>query len=203
MYSLSSPEALRNKISGRPEEKGSGIFLWILILILIVLILLKAFVLTTVYVSGDSMVPSLIDGQYLVGNRMAADNGNYTYGDIVVVTVDVHEDGTPVEGGKKIIKRIVGLEGDVIDFKNGALYRNGVRIDEPYLKAGEVTVCNSSDFPYRVKAGDIFLLGDNRTESRDSRSDLYREISRGQVYAVIPNWAIKHSRFIEKLIIKT
>ena len=202
MELMNSPEALRNRLSGSQEEKKFDPIWWGVIIVLVLFVFLKAFVFTSVYVSGDSMDPNLCDGQYLIGNRLTASIGNYSYGDIVVVTVEVDEDGEPVSGGKKIIKRIVGLEGDVIDFKNGRFYRNGNVVDESYLPDGVETLCSGSGFPYTVEEGDIFVLGDNRAISKDSRSDIeaYRKISKKQVFAVIPDWSLRYEGLVSCLV---
>jgi signal peptidase I len=136
------------------------------------------------------MLPNFVDGQYLVGNRFEAFVGDFEYGDVVVVNVEFKDDGTIDNNGKKIIKRIVGLPGDVIDFKNGKLVRNGVVVIEDYIPSDVYSNENGGEgFPYTVKEGNVFVLGDNRAISKDSRT-AYREISNKQIYAVIATWSI-------------
>ena len=133
MSELLTPEILRNRISGKNEDRIQNIFLSVIIFLLCIYIFLNNFVFATVYVSGDSMLPNFVDGQYLVGNRFEAFVGDFEYGDVVVVNVEFKDDGTIDNNGKKIIKRIVGLPGDVIDFKNGKLVRNGEVVIEDYI----------------------------------------------------------------------
>ena len=69
--------------------------------------------------------------------------------------------------GKEIVqKRVIGMPGDEITFSDGLVYVNGVALDEPYLQKGVKTECNKS---FQVPKNSYFLLGDNRTNSSDSR----------------------------------
>ena len=81
------------------------------------------------------------------------------YGDIVVIR---REDDTP------LIKRVIGLPGDKISIREGQVYRNGELLEEPYTRDGD-TPNNGLDTAYTVPEGGIFVLGDNRRESLDSR----------------------------------
>ncbi|MBQ9482518.1 MAG: signal peptidase I [Clostridia bacterium] len=195
MNRITSPELLRAEISGEREDKITNVFLWIMIAVVLVFILLRGFVFATVYVSGTSMYPTLNDGNYLVGDRLAARFGNYGYGSIVTVNTTEKESNGAY---KKIIKRVIGLEGDVIDIRLGKVYRNGEEIDEPYLPRGVVTSPHTTPMPYTVKEGEIFVLGDNRGISHDSRYSDYSRIKTSQVYAVIPEWVIKHLDLVQK-----
>lgn len=189
-----SPFDLRNTIEGKTEDKGANAIFWVLIIFATVFIFLKGFVFASVYVSGDSMLPNLHDGDYLVGNRLSAYFELYDYGDIVVVNVG--------EGanGKKIIKRVVGKEGDVISFVAGKLYRNDKLVDEYYIPSETLTTDKGyGGFPYTVQPGEIFVLGDNRGSSADSRTYEYRNIKLSQVYAVITNWSLPNNEINSSL----
>jgi signal peptidase I len=84
-------------------------------------------------------------------------------GDIVVLN-------PPLKSDKPYIKRIIGLPGDSIAFKNGYVYVNGVKLDEPYID-GAITYCNSKEWCSidRIPNGYVYVLGDNRPDSEDSR----------------------------------
>jgi signal peptidase I len=107
-------------------------------------------------VDGDSMVPTLISGEYVVVNRMSYRLGNPHRGDIIVF----HFPRNPAE---EYIKRIIGLPGDVIEVMNGTVYINGQPLDESYL---DVKVNYTGK--WEVPQGHLFVLGDNRNNSSDS-----------------------------------
>lgn len=126
-----------------------------------VLLLLFTFVARVVHVDGDSMVPTLTNGERLVISSFP-----YTprHGDIVVT--DQY-----TAYGRVLIKRVIGCPGDTIDidFSAGVVYRNGEPLTEPYT-AAPTTLAEGVQFPLTVPEGRVFLMGDNRNESLDSRS---------------------------------
>lgn len=107
-------------------------------------------------VDGQSMEPTLHQGQYLFINRLDYRFNQPKYGDVVAIQW----------GANGIVKRIEGLPSDTIQIKDGALYRNGKQIEEPYIKE----TMNGKFGPITVPKDSVFVLGDNRNESRDSRS---------------------------------
>lgn len=84
-------------------------------------------------------------------------------GQVVVLYRAVEREGDP------LIKRVIGLPGDTIELKNGAVYVNGARLDEPYLH-GTRTPCLSQCAPLTLGTNQYFVMGDNRPNSLDSRS---------------------------------
>lgn len=105
------------------------------------------------------MLPTLHDGEIVVGNHIAP---TLQHGQIIVCK--------PHGFDETIIKRIVGMPGDIIDidFDQGVVYRNGEALDEPYVKAPTYSDLGT-EFPLTVEEGTYFVLGDNRNNSRDSR----------------------------------
>jgi signal peptidase I len=148
---------------------------------------INIFVFQPTYVDGMSMEPTLHDGDRLIINKIPHTfNLKPAYGDIVVIDsrVDnprtVKDDITENFRNNAIsilllklpqdefywIKRVVGKPGDVIEFKSGKLVRNGKVIDESYIAE---TMDYASNEKITVPDGSIFVMGDNRNHSKDSR----------------------------------
>jgi len=156
----------------------------ILILIaLVIAIVVKTFLVQAFYIPSESMEPTLVRGDRVLVCRFCYRFGDIERGDVVVFADPdpaPHERG-PVSGALRwlaegigvaqpededFIKRVAGLPGDVVEIRRGQLYVNGEAIDEPYLAAEEDT---RSYGPVTVPDGMLFVLGDNRLVSGDSR----------------------------------
>jgi len=111
-------------------------------------------------VVGSSMEPTYHEGNIILVDKFFYKRGSPSYDDIVVVT---YQDDS---GKDQIIKRIVGLPGDRIEMKNNQFYRNGELLNEDYINEPMV---GNEDFVYDIPKGKIFVMGDNRNVSKDSR----------------------------------
>jgi len=128
----------------------------------IVLVFLLCF--RIVIVSGDSMYNTLVDGDYM----LLLSNAFYhepQYGDIIVASKADYDNGMP------IIKRVIATEGQTvnIDFVTGTVYVDGTALEEDYIYS-PTTMNEGVSFPLVVDEGCVFVLGDNRGRSKDSRS---------------------------------
>lgn len=122
------------------------------ILIILSIIIIRSFIITPVRVSGTSMDPTLKEGEILILKKY---DKSYERYDIVVLK---HWDD-------KLIKRIIGLPGETIEYKDNKLYING-------KETKDVITTGTEDFSFegKIPEGYYFVLGDNRKNSADSRS---------------------------------
>jgi len=128
-----------------------------------------------IVVTQNSMYDTLWDGDYLL---LVSETfcGEPKQGDIVVISKQSFEDGKP------IVKRVIATAGQQvdIDFDAGVVYVDGVLLEEPYLKQ-PTTNDEGTVFPLTVSEGCIFVMGDNRAVSLDSRSPQIGQIDRREV----------------------
>lgn len=128
-------------------------------------LVIQAFVVQTYRVEGHSMDDSLHDGQHLLIDKLTPRFDDYSRGDVVVLhPPDEPEDSTP------FIKRVIGVAGDHLEVRKGSVWIDGVKLDEPYVAPGAVTEPTFDDeAAWDVGPGEVFVMGDNREDSLDSR----------------------------------
>jgi len=130
------------------------------------------------------MLPTLQIRDLLLVNKALYDFTDPVRGDIVVFHTDTSIKGeTP-----PLIKRVVALEYDTVEIRNGIFYLNGQAMDEPFIAEGGI----DTDFgPEEIRKGHFFVMGDNRNNSRDSRYigqiPLERLVGRAEVIIFPPN----------------
>ena len=151
--------------TGKKDKRAQNGFEWMqsLILAVTVLFFVFSFLVRPVEVVGDSMLPTLQDGNWLV---VSAFDRAPKQGDVVIITQPVKTDS-----GEPIVKRVIAVGGQQvdIDFENGVVRVDGRALTEPYVM--ELTRRKLDvDFPLTVPEGKLFVMGDNRNRSLDSRS---------------------------------
>lgn len=156
-------------------QQNITLYLHDLVHFLALVMLVFLLVFRIIIVSGSSMKQTLVDGDYL----LLLSNTFYRepqQGDIVVISKKAFEDGTP------IVKRVIATEGQTvdIDFEAGAVYVDGVELIEPYIN-NLTQLEEGTEFPLTVGEGCIFVLGDNRGVSRDSRDPAIGQIDKREV----------------------
>jgi signal peptidase I len=149
---------------GRRSSRESGGFLEFLIILAVAFVLVfgfvRPFVLEAFYIPSESMVPTLEVGDRVFVNKFIYRFSEPERGDIVVFE--------SVNGGEEdLIKRVVALPGDEIEVRNGTVLVNGEEQEEPYLNRG--LPFNGSYQPTEIPEGEVFVMGDNRANSADSR----------------------------------
>jgi len=159
-------EEKRNKYAAQSSDwkRSSVLYLHDLVYSLMTLLVIFLLVFRLIVVSGDSMYSTLVDGDYV----LLLSNVFYRepqHGDIVVISKQTFDNGAP------IVKRVIATEGQIvdIDFEQGIVYVDGLPLEEDYIYS-PTTVYEGVDFPVIVDEGCIFVLGDNRGVSKDSRN---------------------------------
>jgi signal peptidase I len=151
---------------------------------LVIAILIKAFLIQAFYIPSPSMMPTLQHGDRILVCRICTRVFGIHYGDVVVFASPhptnqpsraelrgvlhwlVQAVGVAQPDNPDYVKRVIGLPGDTIEIRNGQLFRNGQVVAEPYLNPRSDTRPYG---PVTVPGGMLLVLGDNRTDSGDSR----------------------------------
>lgn len=160
-----------------PRSWKQSLMLYVhdLMCMLLVVMLLFLVVFRVILVTGDSMFSTLWDGDYLL---LVSEHfcGEPEPGDIVVISKQSFDNGSP------IVKRVIATEGQSvdIDFESGTVYVDGKALRENYIH-NETTNEEGTVFPLTVAENCIFVLGDNRAVSLDSRSPQIGQIDRREV----------------------
>jgi signal peptidase I len=179
--------------SVRPEPTRTKRFVgstpFLILVALAVAILVKTFLVQAFYIPSESMLPTLEVGDRVFVNKLAYDIGDIARGDVIVFE-NPHAEQLPERGvvdgflhwlgegiglaqpaNEDFIKRVVGLPGETIEIRDDVVYVDGEPLDEPYLS--DASRSQNGDFPSQVvPANSLFVMGDNRGNSADSRFGL-------------------------------
>ena len=178
-----------------PDLRGLTEFLkdtFVYIIIFVVIVFVFMFIIAVVPIAGNSMNPTLSDGNFAISVRFVYLISSPKRNDIVTF-----KDSNK----KRFVKRVIGLPGESIDYLNGYLYINGESYTETFLDGTKTSnfmfsdICNKKDCPDGKIPEDYYLvLGDNRPESQDSRDPSIGLVSKKQIDGKIlfRVWPIKN-----------
>lgn len=170
MYDTSIHSDQVSQPTGRPRIRRAGFLKELLDLIVLIGAIYALVNLATVrfIVQGPSMEPTFSDNQFLIVSRVNYLVGEPQRGDIVVFHY-------PRNTEEDYIKRVLGLPGETVEFRDTLLYIDGNPIDEPYINE-PCTPNQCRDNTWELGEGEYFMLGDNRNRSQDSRN--FDQVSR-------------------------
>jgi signal peptidase I len=144
-----------------------------LVLTLIIFFVIQTFIAQPYKVQQQSMEHTLEPDQYVLVDKLTPHFDTYKRGDIVVFKpppdFGVQADDTP------FIKRVIGLGGDTVDIRDGSVFINGTQLNEDYTyaqpdEAAQPTTVSGDEHQWVIPAGELFLMGDHRQNSADSRT---------------------------------
>jgi signal peptidase I len=183
------------KIGGEQVMKKKKNELWewtkALLIAVILAAVIRYFLFAPIVVDGLSMMPTLHDQNRMIVNKFSYEVGQPNRFDIVVFHAPE---------GKDYIKRVIGLPGDRVEYKNDTLYVNGKAYKEPYLDEYKKQVTDgplTGNFQTTVPKGDLFVMGDNRRFSKDSRHIGPVPISKVIGKTNIVYWPLKDAHIVK------
>jgi signal peptidase I len=138
------------------------------VLTLVIFFVVQHFVAQPYQILQQSMVPTLNQYEYVLVDKLSPNWSDYKRGDVIVFE--------PPEGYREngpdipFIKRVIGVPGDTVEIRDGAVWVNGVELDEPYVYAGQPTTAWTDQTSWVIAKDQYFVLGDHRAASQDSRA---------------------------------
>jgi signal peptidase I len=181
-------QALRRGARKRGDKKAAGRAFWkelpiLIVVALVVAVLIKTFLVQAFFIPSGSMHDTLLEGDRVMVNKLAYRFGDPARGDVIVFDnpQQANDDGETIFGAlvrhvaeslglsspdSALIKRVIAVGGETIEIRGNQVYIDGTAIDEPYVKEGSRMPHYG---PFTVPEGQVFVMGDNRSQSTDSR----------------------------------
>lgn len=198
-------EEIKENVEETAPKKNSvakEIWEWVytLAIAIAIALLIKGFIFDIVRVDGSSMFPTLVDNDRLIVTKLGYEPNS---GDIIILDskykerdeyfekLAVSEDKDELSAIDKLlaqkdmpsnlkkkyyVKRIIGMPGQTVDLVNGKVYVDGKQLDEPYYEGTTTSIDPTVEYPVTVSDNCVFVMGDNRNHSKDSRSSELGEV---------------------------
>ncbi len=168
----------------KPILKEIGSWIIVIVVALVLSLFIDSTIIAKAEVEQSSMENTLFEGQQLIVNKLSYAFDEPKRGDIIIF-LENEEKGNIIDNfirsvknrfsssdeiaaeQERLVKRVIGVAGDEIDIQNGYVYINGERLEESYVNG--ITLPGNLKLPITVGEGELFVIGDNREVSRDSR----------------------------------
>ncbi|HBI72796.1 MAG TPA: signal peptidase I [Lachnospiraceae bacterium] len=168
----------------KPILKEIGSWIVVIVVALVLSLFIDSTIIAKAEVEQSSMENTLFEGQQLIVNKLSYTFDEPKRGDIIIF-LENEEKGNIIDNfirsvknrfsssdeiaaeQERLVKRVIGVAGDEIDIQNGYVYINGERLEESYVNG--ITLPGNLKLPITVGEGELFVIGDNREVSRDSR----------------------------------
>jgi signal peptidase I len=162
--------ATRGATAGRSAKKGHGLRSWAIVVVVALLaaIVVRSYVFESFYVPSGSMTPTIEIGDHMIVDKLSYHLHPVGFGNIIVFhkPADDHTSWNI----RYLVKRVIGLQGQMIWIHDAKVYINGRPIAEPFLPPSVTTAAvGKHDGPFRIPKNEYFVMGDNRSNSYDSR----------------------------------
>ena len=164
----------KDKKQEKPKKSiQREIFEWIMVFVVAAALafVVRTFIFEPVRVDGSSMLNTLTDGEYMIATKFDYLLGDPERFDIVIC------DYPNTSDGMYRVKRVIGLPDETIELRAGELYVGGVHIEQDF----DMTPNETYFGPYTVPPGHYFVMGDNRNNSKDSRSAMVGPLARNEI----------------------
>lgn len=147
------------------KKVKSEFFEWIIMIVvaIVLALIIRYFILSSTLVNGSSMEPTLKTNDRLLVNRISFMIDDLKYGDIV-------EFHNPNNEKEDFIKRVIAVEGDIVEIKNNIVYVNNEPLEEEYTSTENGFTTFGAESYWEIQKDEVFVLGDNRPNSNDSRA---------------------------------
>jgi len=154
--------------------RGAGIIEWFIVIIgaIFLALVVKLFLLQAFYIPSLSMYPTLHVGDRVLVNKLSYRLHDVNRGDVIVFERPASETSSTIPD---LIKRVVAISGESVVIKDGSVFVDGTRLNENYLPDGTVTSTANApnkcteQAPCVIPNGEVWVMGDNRSDSKDSR----------------------------------
>ncbi|MDP5272925.1 signal peptidase I [Chengkuizengella axinellae] len=202
-------------MSGTTKKIGKELVSWIVTFLVAfgIAFFIQSEVLAVTEVKQSSMENTLFEDERLIVDKLSNQFDDLDRGDIVIFTEEEKTGGfwsssigiqlqdymnkvTGNDPRKRLVKRVIATPGDTIDIKDGQVYINDELIDEPYIESDK-TFARDFELPIEVPEGYVFVMGDNREKSRDSRDFGLVDITNVEGKAILKMWPLNEFGLID------